>query len=170
MIYRVCEHYYNDEHYSIEDEVYEPQDCFVCFQIENYDELKPISLKNQHLFIKNCSCNGQIHNKCLEIWFKKNMKCPICRAEVKERIQIKNILLIISFKTNIVYLKFIKILKTLARISTLFMIFYTSIQYIYFVYLINHLNRGIYQNYSYIPYSGFDFSDNQIIKNITENN
>ena len=173
MIYRVCEHYYNDDLQIIKnkaDKPDEPEECFVCFQSDIDNGSKPISLRYQHLYIKNCNCDGQIHKKCLEIWCKKNLKCPICRIELRENIQFKNVLLIITLRTNIMYLHLIRIITNIVRFSTCFFILYTTFQYIYFIYLMKYLDRDISENYSYISYSGFDFIDKAIIENITENN
>jgi hypothetical protein len=167
MIYRVCEHYYNDDLQIVKNEEDKTDECFVCFQTETDDGLKPISLRYQHLYIKKCSCDGQIHIKCLEMWCKKNFKCPICRIQLRENIQFKNVLLIITVRTHIMYLHLIRIITIVARLTTLFLFIYTSLQYLYFMYLMKHLNKDIHDDYSYEPYSGFDFIDKEIIRNTT---
>jgi hypothetical protein len=169
MIYRVCEHYYNDDLHIIKNENDELDECFVCFQTDTDNGLKPISLRYQYLYIKNCNCDGQIHKQCLELWCKQNLKCPICRIELRENIKFKNVLLTITFRTDSMYF-LIRALTHAARVIKLFIFIYTSLQYIYFICLMIDFNRNIGENNLYLPYSGFDFVDNETIKNITENN
>ena len=172
MIYRVCEHYYNDDcsiiNYKLDTEQ-EVEECFICLQITNENDLKPVTLKNQHLYIKNCNCNGWIHQKCLEIWCIKNMTCPICRMQLQENIQIKHMFFFISYRTHILYLKMIRILKRIARLTTIFFIIYISFEYFYFLYFIKNLTKESNEHYSYIPDSEFNLINLEIIKNITDN-
>lgn len=85
MIYRVCEHYYNDETiYNINNY----NECLVCLEYEIDDGIKTITLKN-YLLIKSCNCDAWIHESCLELWLKKNNKCPICRIEITKKNQLK---------------------------------------------------------------------------------
>jgi len=160
MIYRVCEHYYNDDLQIIKNDTEKPHECFVCFHTDTDDDLKPISLRYQDLYIKNCNCDGQIHKQCLELWCKQKLKCPICRIELRENIKFKNVLLTITFRTDIMYLHLIRALTRAARVIKLFLFIYTSLQYIYFMI---DVNRNIDENNSYLPYSGFDFVDKQKI-------
>ena len=80
------------EHYSDEQPIYynynkknEVRECFVCFEIKAFNEAKPITLKNQKLYITSCNCNSFVHKKCLELWFDINKNCPICRISVRDR-------------------------------------------------------------------------------------
>ena len=59
-------------------------ECFICFEyiLDNYQ--KPSQLNNLH-YIKQCSCNGFVHPKCLDIWFLQNNECPICRSSMYKR-------------------------------------------------------------------------------------
>lgn len=58
--------------------------CFICFEYEIENEIKPINLGNQCFYIKDCVCNGSVHQYCLRKWFDKNKTCPICRIKVIE--------------------------------------------------------------------------------------
>jgi len=59
--------------------------CFICYEFKINKERKPKELIKQKLYIKKCECNGLIHNKCLETWFKMSGKCPICREFMLSR-------------------------------------------------------------------------------------
>ncbi len=91
MIFRVCEHYYEDETNNISSSENNNSnyknninECVICFEIETSNELKPIFLKEQQIYIRKCNCNSSIHKECLNTWFQKNKNCPICRTKVLE--------------------------------------------------------------------------------------
>ncbi len=73
MIFRVCEHYYNDDLSNTSDI------CFICYEYDTDLEIRPSSLR-QYLKTQNCECDGLIHKNCLDMWSSKNNKCPICRT------------------------------------------------------------------------------------------
>lgn len=77
MFFRLVDHY-NDEIIIKEDEK-EIMECFICYESSYENELKPIKLNSNNYYIKKCKCNGFIHKNCLDIWYSKNKKCPICR-------------------------------------------------------------------------------------------
>jgi hypothetical protein len=52
-------------------------DCLICLEIKDKTETDCIKLRND-LYIKACLCDGWIHYYCLDIWYIKNHKCPIC--------------------------------------------------------------------------------------------
>ncbi len=60
-------------------------ECFVCYEFATLCEVSPIRLKNQALYIRECKCDGVIHRRCLEEWYKMNKRCPICRIYVLDR-------------------------------------------------------------------------------------
>jgi hypothetical protein len=57
-------------------------ECFICFEISNQYEKHPSRLNNLQDYIKNCSCDGWIHNICIKKWYKSNETCPICRKKI----------------------------------------------------------------------------------------
>lgn len=59
---------YNEEHKKID------SSCPIC--MEDFKEKDPA-------FIMDNCCNKIIHKECLEIWFQKKYKCPLCRHEFK---------------------------------------------------------------------------------------
>jgi hypothetical protein len=92
MLFRVFEHYDHNQdiYYSIdqENEVNKSDECFICYEFQTDSELTPISLRSELNYIKECTCNGWIHKKCLDLWCKKNKKCPICRIEIREKVPV----------------------------------------------------------------------------------
>jgi hypothetical protein len=76
------------ELFEYEKQIIEKNECFICFEIIIEDELEPIQLKNQKLYIKNCNCNGYVHKMCLDKWYNTNNKCPICRENINKKVDI----------------------------------------------------------------------------------
>jgi len=60
----------------------EENECFICFEVSNQYEKFPLRLNSDKDYIKNCSCDGWIHDNCLEIWYNTNKTCPICRNKM----------------------------------------------------------------------------------------
>lgn len=58
--------------------------CFICFENELENKYSLTKLKDQKLFIKNCICDGCIHNECLTKWYNIKPVCPICRKFMVE--------------------------------------------------------------------------------------
>jgi hypothetical protein len=80
MIFITTNYYFEEE----EEETKEINICFICFENENESKYILTKLKNQKLFIKNCVCDGWIHNECLTKWCNFKQICPICRKFMKE--------------------------------------------------------------------------------------
>ena len=57
-------------------------ECFICFEISNQYEKYPSRLNNQLDYIKKCSCDGWVHNICIEKWHNSHETCPICRQKM----------------------------------------------------------------------------------------
>lgn len=127
MIFRVCEHYYND-FISIENSEnieHSEGECFVCFEIKTENEYKPFQLINQNIYVKQCNCNGWIHQNCLEIWLKKsNNKCPICRKKI-----VKNIYIVLVY-----YQKVSNLIANLTPIFFILTCFYVANE-LFYIYL-----------------------------------
>lgn len=114
MLYRLYEHYYDED----DDDVYVKTDektaqldlmdrckeeelvCFICFQNEVDSGIKPIFLRNQKLYIKNCPCDGIIHKDCLKQWYETSYKCPICRLKINKPFQLVSSLSEFTNRTN----------------------------------------------------------------------
>jgi hypothetical protein len=98
MIFRTFEHYSNDF-------LNEKNICFICYEIKLEDEIQPIMLNLQEDYIKMCNCNGFLHNICLQKWYDKSKKCPICRKDIYKRVTFS---MIIIEKGEIFYIIFLK--------------------------------------------------------------
>lgn len=85
MLFRVMEHYTDDLFENIVPDKY-MDECFVCLSVEGDDELCPMKLGDNNLYIRKCRCVGFIHQTCLDTWVSMNSKCPICRMYMKKRI------------------------------------------------------------------------------------
>jgi hypothetical protein len=81
MIFITTNYYFEEEE---EEETKEINICFICFENENESKYILTKLKNQKLFIKNCVCDGWIHNECLTKWCNFKQICPICRKFMVE--------------------------------------------------------------------------------------
>jgi hypothetical protein len=94
MIFLTFDPYNNDEII-----IYENKMCFICyeFKLEN-NETKELNLFYD--YIKPCNCKGWTHNICLNKWYEKSNKCPICRSLVYKKYKYNNIIL---EKTNYFY-------------------------------------------------------------------
>ena len=53
--------------------------CFICYEIQIENEIKPLKLYSQPYYIKSCYCDGFIHKSCLDKWHSLSETCPICR-------------------------------------------------------------------------------------------
>ena len=72
----------------------ELNECLICLEINTYDNLKPIDLKIQKMYLKKCDCGGSIHIRCLCEWYETSNSCPICRLYMKKS---ESIITIFSF-------------------------------------------------------------------------
>ena len=74
---------YCDNQYTIYEKpiLYNENECFICLEVY-FDNLKTIKLNKMEEYIKDCSCDGWIHEKCFNKWHIVNNKCPICRTVI----------------------------------------------------------------------------------------
>lgn len=168
MLFRVCEHYYNNEEDNLtymntnknisSDNLNDFDECMICFEIETLNELKPITLKNQEIYNKVCNCNSRVHKECLKVWFQKSKICPICRISVSE---IKSkIIILYDYKEYFIYILLLYIRKATVNFLKFFLvILFIHINFeFYFLIIKNAYNNEINSDmYIYIPYSGIDF-------------
>lgn len=80
--------------------VYNENECFVCLEVY-FDNLKTIKLNKMEEYIKDCSCDGWIHEKCFNKWHIVNKKCPICRTVIVFTKYEYCVLVIYNFKKKI---------------------------------------------------------------------
>ena len=74
--------------------------CFICYEIKITNEKKPMKLKTQQYYIKNCSCDGLIHKHCLDTWYSKTKNCPICRHDICDVETFLKTILLINITKN----------------------------------------------------------------------
>jgi hypothetical protein len=78
MYFTVTEHYVDFP----EDDPPELNECLICLEIYAPDNVKPIDLKTQQIYLKKCECGGWIHIRCLCEWHDVSNSCPICRLHM----------------------------------------------------------------------------------------
>jgi hypothetical protein len=78
MLFRTFEPYNDD----INKDSNINNECFICYDYAIDDNVLPIQLRKQQFYIRNCTCNGYIHKKCLYLWIDNNHSCPICRNKI----------------------------------------------------------------------------------------
>ena len=129
MLFRLIDHYNTelDECNTI----FEPIECFICYETVFEDELNPIKLNSNTNYIKYCKCDMFIHKKCLNIWYENNKKCPICRKYMSENTTTTEIL---NKRGYILFSYIIKknIIKIMRVLTILFFIYYTCDLFYYF--------------------------------------
>jgi hypothetical protein len=76
MLFRTIEHY--DDNQIINNNE-EPLDCFICYEAKSEEGTETIKLKSHNDYLKNCLCDGWVHRNCLNNWYEKSNRCPICR-------------------------------------------------------------------------------------------
>lgn len=135
MFFQIYEHYddsqinYND--YNI------PDECFICYELSTETECHTIRLKTIIKNNKKCSCDGWIHKKCLDIWFNKQHKCPICRNSIIETMSV------IPNPDN-AYTSGYKIFCRLAKIFAQSFLFYAVVEFYLSTTMTKHLQRHNY--------------------------
>lgn len=125
------------------------EECFVCYEILNNE--KPIKLNSQVYYIKKCGCDGFIHKKCIDLWFSKNNKCPICRDIMYIK---SDVTLIVNNGGKILFACIIikkNIIKLLRFLSVCFFIFLTCEFYLMIYY--TKLRGGFYRDYDENDYT-----------------
>ena len=84
MYFPTNNHYFDD---SCNSENYmnfvENNDCLICLEINDNSDNICIRIQNQ-FYTKECLCDGWIHEYCLDIWYVKNNKCPICLSTMNK--------------------------------------------------------------------------------------
>jgi len=140
MLFRLIDHYNTelDECNTI----FEPIECFICYETVFEDELNPIKLNSNTNYIKYCKCDVFMHKKCLDTWYVKNKKCPICRKYMSENTTITIELL---NKGSYILFAYIIIKKNIIKIMRVFMI-------LFFIFSIFDLYLTIYQKELYKDY------------------
>lgn len=138
MLFRVCDHY--EYEYKYDGFTYKEfpikNVCFICFEISQFDECEPVTLKTQKTYISLCHCDSYVHNGCLKIWYNKSKTCPICRKNVEEMTSINFFIKFIPYGSYICYTFTVLIKKLILNIFIILLInsFIQNYLFSYFYY------------------------------------
>ena len=82
MYFPTSNHYFDDS-YNFEncENIVENNDCLICLEINDSSDNICIRIENK-IYTKECLCDGWVHEYCLDIWYVKNTKCPICLSNM----------------------------------------------------------------------------------------
>ena len=80
MLFRNCEHY--DLYDTSQKGADCLRECYICYEINDYENQFPVKLGSQPFYIKKCTCDVFIHLSCLYSWYELSKTCPICRKEM----------------------------------------------------------------------------------------
>ena len=141
MLFRVCEQYNDEEvlynnnnNNNNNNNILDVIECFICFETISINELNQNKLSNQSIFFKICDCDGNIHNRCLKMWFDTHKSCPICRNNVIEKNCISFLVVKYLPFGNYIYLGIYNFLFIYIKIIFLF-IYYIKIIFLFiFIY------------------------------------
>jgi hypothetical protein len=132
--------------------------CFICFEVSNQYENTPSKLSDNIHFLKNCQCDGWVHDFCIEKWYYFKEICPICRNRIiYVNFEFHYMLDIINF-----YFYIFKNITTITRRLHFFLkiyIFYTLTNYMFQIILnaTSKFNKNdlehIYYNQEYTYYN-----------------
>jgi hypothetical protein len=116
--------------------------CFICYETEI--EAKQLNLLKD--YVKKCNCNGWVHNNCLNKWYEKCNKCPICRTTVYKNKTIN--MIILENRNNCYILTNIHILRNMNKIAKLcsIVLFFYYIYQFYLSLLNSNYNNRNYDN------------------------
>jgi len=134
------------------------EECFICYEIKLDNNIEPIRLKMQLLYLKNCECDGNIHKQCLDMWFNLKKSCPICRNLI-----IKNNSILINFMSyhKVFILTYIFYKKNIYKIKKFLFVIFTTCLIINLYFQIlnikykNKYNNKYYMNDDYTQYNNF---------------
>jgi len=77
----------NNASHIIESHIIEYNICFICLEINDYDDNEYCIKLHNNLYTKVCICNGWIHKSCLNVWYTKNKNCPFCLSRMTKKIE-----------------------------------------------------------------------------------
>lgn len=159
MIFRVYEHYDDNQTNYLNYDV-----CFICYDLRSDTENCPTSLKNQVVYYKSCNCDGWIHKQCLEMWYKKQKKCPICRIQITERPSNDVVVSVIPY-TNKIYLFVCNSVNRMTRIFLYCFFLFAIIEFYLCIAVSKNLMSNTCKNNNNFPYSHLEFNNNTMFDN-----
>jgi hypothetical protein len=166
MIFRVYEHY--DDNQTIYSSYDKPSECFICYELSTELEPCPISLKYQLNYNKKCKCDGWIHKRCLDIWYKKQKKCPVCRLEIQERTNSVYAVVSVIPYSNRIYLFVCKSMWKVATILAYTILIYAAIEFYLSITLNKYIDRQKQYNYNRNPYLESAFNNSELTDDFSE--
>lgn len=152
MYFGVVDHYNYDTYDLINVETINNDNidqCFICFEIKCPNGNYPIKLNSKLYYYKKCSCDGFIHKFCLDIWYNKSSRCPICRDIIEKRTQFTKLLLYNG--TNILFI-YLNIKNNIGIIFRYFFIIFLFFEIIKFYLIIIDKNYFLYDELEYNNY------------------
>jgi len=174
-MFRTFDHYYdcdeiiisNNYNNNIIENEEVNKECFICCEINTKNEKTPINLIDQSEYLKICYCNGDIHKKCLDKWYKIHKSCPVCRKEMTKNnyylikiINHKNFIFMIIFckkyknQINLIYSFFKYLCIYFLFFCNMYALIY-SINLSYSSQKANKINNSI--KYFYIPLNSSNY-------------
>jgi len=127
MYFPTSNHYFEDSRNSQNFvNIVENNDCLICLEINDNSDNICIRIQNQ-IYSKECLCDGWVHEYCLDIWYVKNKKCPICLSIMNKNQLIEPNIIIIHEESRPIFFnrnKFCLIVK-----------FIFSLIFLYYLYL-----------------------------------
>jgi hypothetical protein len=157
MIFRVYEHYDDNKSDYLSSDL--PDVCFICYEFRTDTECCPTSLKTQLIYDKACKCDGWTHKQCLEMWYRKQKKCPICRIEILERPNNTVVVVNVIPYSRRIYLFVCNSLNRMMKFFLYCFFLCAIIEFYLCIAVSKNLLRDNYENYNYIPYSHAEFNN-----------
>ena len=164
MIFRVYEHYDDDPYMYISCDVSDI--CFICYDFRTEYECSPISLKSQLIYDKSCNCDGWIHKQCIEMWYKKQKKCPICRIEIHKRANNEIAVVNVLPYSRRIYLFACNSFNRMMRMFTYCFLLCALIEFYLCVAVSKNLMRDNYENHRHFPYSESELNNGTLFDTI----
>ena len=167
MIFRVYEPY--DDNQLNYNNYVKPEECFICYEIKTELDIYPISLKSQEKYNKSCGCDGWIHNQCLDIWYKKQKKCPVCRLEIYEKPNDVGVVINVVPYSNRIYIFACKSLHRMAIIVLYCFLACSIVEFFLNILVTKQLRNNNYETRNYVPYPLLESNDSEFFDDIMTN-
>ena len=138
---------------NIMDKKNDIEDCFICFELIDFNNKIPIRLDDQNNYFKICNCNGWIHTECLNHWCKLNKKCPICRNVMDKHL---NYMITLfnekiykdSYLSNIVIL-LLRNYTFCYRLGSIILIMYLFLNLLFTIFFYDYDRNNVHNFYSF---------------------
>jgi hypothetical protein len=138
MLFRLTDHYQSNEEDKYEENEdqnkHHETECFICYEVSIEDEEKPFKLTSQKKYIKKCTCEGLIHNICLDTWYEKSQKCPVCRNYMYKKLENNEefyiVIFFLNYRDNFLHFFriIVKLLLAIFRVLFLLWLFFSTLE------------------------------------------